>query len=174
LIHNPGRFQITLKLFLWSPELSDDANVVKNTDSDTSPKSGYFLVMQDSATGQGDLPGGRINRDEIYDPFERSLAREVQEELGQIQYRMNPDPLFIFPHFVARDQTEALGIAYAGQLLGGSLELSDEHNHYFWASMNEDVPEIFTDTMRSAVHTFLEQKSRFYDRLNASDLITLP
>ena len=71
------------------------------TDSFSSSASpGYYLVLEDAATGQGDLPGGRINKDEIHRPFTENLAREVQEELGSLRYRLYPEPIFVFPHFV--------------------------------------------------------------------------
>ena len=227
MIHNPGLFQITLKLFLWSPELPassaevPDSNDLINsansgnssatgtksqsesmdteshpgttrsniagssgkagkttdlpTDSFSSSASpGYYLVLEDAATGQGDLPGGRINKDEIHRPFTENLAREVQEELGSLRYRLYPEPIFVFPHFVAKDQTDALGIAYVGELLGGSPTLSEEHNRYFWSVLNDPVPEIFVDTMRSAVGSFLNRKTDFLNRLKATNLITLP
>ena len=57
----PGWFQVTLKLFLWH--------------------EGRYLALRDSHSGFGDLPGGRIGRDESVN-LPAALEREVAEETG--------------------------------------------------------------------------------------------
>lgn len=153
-MNDPGSFQITLKLFLLREE--------------------RFLVLEDSATGEGDLPGGRLNCGELYQPFEHSLAREVLEELGPIQYRLLADPVFIFPHFVAKDQKEALGIAFLGEYLDGEIHLSAEHNEFAWASVDNPPDGFFVSYMKAAVQTFLSRKDEFFRRMGNGPLISLP
>ncbi|MBU43060.1 MAG: hypothetical protein CMN76_07585 [Spirochaetaceae bacterium] len=133
-----------------------------------------YLVLTDSSSGEGDLPGGRINQDEFYSDFHDCLAREVTEELGAVEYLLNPYPLFVFPHFVAKDGKDALGVAYVGRYLSGSLQLSEEHNHFQWYRFADSPEPAFRSTMLAAVNIFLQNRTSFIDRLNARDLLTLP
>lgn len=130
--------------------------------------------MEDSSSHEGDLPGGRLNDDELHAPFSESLAREVREELGPVQFRLLPDPVFIFPHFVKKDGVDALGVAYVAEYLQGNIELSDEHNRFFWASLQKPAPALFTDHMKSAVERLLKDSDRFLMRLSQEPSITLP
>lgn len=122
--------------------------------------------MEDSSSHEGDLPGGRLNDDELHAPFTESLSREIREELGPVQFRLPGDPIFIFPHFVKKDGVDALGVAYIGEYLGGDIQLSDEHTRFFWASLDEPTPSIFTDHMKSAVDRMLRDSRSFLERLS--------
>ena len=57
-----GSFQITQKAFVRKGDL--------------------LLVMKDKKSGEGDLPGGRMNEDEFFGDWIESLQRELDEELG--------------------------------------------------------------------------------------------
>ncbi len=122
-----GKFQITLKLLLW------DQN--------------FYLLLWDSYTGYGDLPGGRILTEEFYD-FKNAIVREIQEELGKnLKYKINENPIFCFPHFVSKDGEYALTILFEGFFLGGEIQLSDEHHKYEWIHKKEPLEKYFSDTM---------------------------
>jgi len=135
----PGSFQITLKVFL--------------------EKDGEFLVLRDRDSGTGDLPGGRLGRDEFYEPWHRALEREFREELGEdVRYRLEEEPLFIFPHFVIKDQTEALGVAYRARYLGGKIVLSEEHDQMSWEKTDAYNPDgFFPPTLAAAVRRRLQE-----------------
>ena len=70
---NPHLFQVSLKLIL------------KN-------KKGEILALKlpktSSMAGYCDLPGGRINADEINMPPEKIIKRESLEEIGKVKYSL--------------------------------------------------------------------------------------
>lgn len=134
----PGFFQITLKVFL-----------IRRADE---PE---FLVLKDSESQLGDLPGGRLAEQEIEEPFRDSIAREMREELGRIEYELTEDPLFYFPHRIRNGGYPALGIAFLARYKSGNIELSEEHDSAEWVGVKSYRPEIlFTEHLLSAVRRF--------------------
>ena len=131
-----GFFQITTKLFLM------DGN--------------HLLILQDRQSGTADLPGGRITQDEFHAAWSQALRRELLEELGpQVQLTVQPQPLFAFPHFVLSDATDALGLAFRGSYLGGTIVLSDEHDRWEWVRLATLEPHgVFPPTLARAVERF--------------------
>jgi len=131
----PGFFQITQKVFL-----------IRGDD---------FLVLRDRKTQFGDLPGGRLAANEIYEPLEHAIAREMREELGNVDYRLQAEPAFLFPHRIQDGGHPALGIAYIAKYLGGDPTLSDEHDWMSWANIREYDPRpLFCEHMLDAVLRF--------------------
>ena len=123
----PGFFQITLKVFLCHQD--------------------RLLILRDRISGVGDLPGGRISKAEFYADWQDCLARELREELGEaVQYRLDPEPLFVFPHFIESAGEEALGIAYQAQFIRGQIQLSDEHDKMQWVALHDLEPGLFFST----------------------------
>ena len=155
MIQDPGQFQITLKLFL----LRED----------------QLLILEDRHDRVGDLPGGRINQNEFFDPFHRTLAREVREELGTVKCSINPDPVFCFQHFVQKDQKQALGLAFVGAWVSGEITLSEEHSGMDWVDCKTFSPgSKFVAHMLAAVERFQKDWVQFRDSLRANNTITLP
>ncbi|MCS7205107.1 MAG: NUDIX hydrolase [Leptospiraceae bacterium] len=133
------KFQISLKLLLWD----------KN----------FFLYLRDSITKAGDLPGGRIvSKNEFFNWLE-SLKREIQEELGhEIQYEIQPNPVFVFPHIVLKEGVEAVAVLYEGKYLGGRIRLSSEHLEYRWLHKHEDLSKYFTSTFLKGLQDYFRLK----------------
>lgn len=132
---NNGSFQITLKLLLWD----------KNR----------FLYLKDRVTGFGDLPGGRILQNEHYNWIE-ALKREILEELGILNYNINPDPVYCFPHFVSKDQKDSVAILFEGKYIGGTINLSEEHEEFKWIHKNENLSNYFSDTMLKGLNQYFK------------------
>ena len=135
----PGRFEVTLKMFL--------------VDGD------QLLVLHDRASGEGDLPGGRLGADEISGPWQDAIARELVEELGgAARWRVEPEPLFVWPHFFPSTGRYGLGIAFLGAWEGGTVTLSDEHDAWAWLGLDSpQVGDWFHGTMLDAVRRFQQR-----------------
>ncbi|MFN3603487.1 MAG: NUDIX domain-containing protein [Leptonema sp. (in: bacteria)] len=121
-----GKFQITQKLLLWD----------KN----------FFLYLKDKVTNLGDLPGGRIHQKELYN-LQESLIREVREELGNIEFEVQPEPVLVFPHYVSKDKEDSILILYNGNYWKGNITLSDEHSEYKWLHKKTPLENYFSDTL---------------------------
>lgn len=131
----PGWFQVTLKLFLWH--------------------EGRYLALRDSHSGFGDLPGGRIGRDESVN-LPAALEREVAEELGgAVELEFHPEPITLFSHYVLKDSAPAFAFVFEGRLKSGQLQLSDEHTDLFWMKAGDDPSTLFVGTMLDGVQKYL-------------------
>lgn len=135
----PGRFEITLKVFL--------------VDGD------QFMVLHDRASGEGDLPGGRLGPAEISANWIESIDRELSEELGPgARWRVSPEPIFMWPHRFPSTGQYGLGIAFLGVWEGGVVTLSDEHDGWAWLPLDStEVTGWFHGTMLGAVRRFQQR-----------------
>ncbi|MCB1156101.1 MAG: NUDIX hydrolase [Leptospiraceae bacterium] len=133
-----GFFQITQKLFL------------RNQNS--------ILILRDRKSGHGDLPGGRINEPEFFFFFLEGLKRELREELGEnIQYDIEPQPIFFARHRVVEGKYPCLIVAYEGKFLGGDIQLSNEHDYMEWVDRETYNPEpLFKKHLLFAVSSYLQ------------------
>ena len=127
-----------------------------------------LLILQDE-DGFWELPGGRVEKGEIFDGLEKSLRREVAEELGvSFQYEVKnifyawirkPDPL----------QSPSDAVAYAGKdlcifLVGitceyknGEPELSPEHQNFRWITKEEIDKLVFENTYKDAIKKYFHR-----------------
>ncbi len=138
----PGRFEVTMKVAVVQDDL--------------------LLVLRDAASGEGDLPGGRISTAEMLAPWAEAVSRELYEELGpDVQIALSREPVAAFPHVVAATGAPALGLLWEGRLLSGELQLSDEHAGYDWLPL--DGPALrsrLSPTQADAIHRWLTTRSR--------------
>lgn len=95
--------------------------------------------------GYYDLPGGRIDVDEFSASFEDILKREVKEEIGDIDFRMQ-----MIPVAAARasfmDSNKDIRILYLffeGEYIGGDIRVSNEHADYLWVNLNTIDPTTY-------------------------------
>lgn len=127
----PGRFEISQKLLVW--------------------RNGRVLVLRDAASGQGDLPGGRLGADELLAPWRDALLREVHEELGSdVVVLLETEPRFAFPHRLPSSGLPALGLMWVGRWAHGEPVLSEEHDALAWVGPGEPLPWL-TGTLADAV-----------------------
>ncbi len=92
--------------------------------------------------GKFDLPGGRINADEIHEPFTSIVAREVLEELGSFRYDIDPSPVAIskaeFPDYPGMNGKtfRVLYIFFGADYVSGDFKISDEHSGFEWLDLS--------------------------------------
>ena len=98
-------------------------------------KDGEVLILNDPLFGL-DLPGGKVQVGEL--DFEKALKREVKEEtdfeieIGRPFFR----GYFEFPKNTKHRNAgkKIFVIFYIAKYISGDLQLSEEHNKYFWVN----------------------------------------
>ena len=91
--------------------------------------------------GFWDLPGGRIDMNEFALPIPEIIARELHEELGDVQYALDERPIAVGrrevpPEFNRHQRTvRQLFLFFAADYRGGAIRLSDEHTAYRWINL---------------------------------------
>lgn len=117
-----GLFQLTLKLFIR--------------------KNDHLLILKDKKSQVGDLPGGRMNQDEFYMDWTKSIEREIKEELGKEFFiELNQRPFLIHKHHVDIENASCIFVGYHAKYLSGELKLSNEHDYSEWSNVYEYNPE---------------------------------
>ena len=143
--HDPYLFQVSLKLIL------------KN-------RKGEILILKmpkdSSMAGYYDLPGGRINSEELKKPYDEIFRREVTEEIGEsIKYRLSKRPVSIsrHPYFSHKLQKEMyiFFIFFEALYLTGKIKISNEHIGYKWLKLNKkDLSRYFTRGLYEGLNNY--------------------
>lgn len=106
------RFEVSLKAF-----------IVRN---------GHALLVREADTGYWELPGGRIDVGEEWEPHSATLAREIAEELGSdLRIRAGAEAV----SWIRRRPTDGAFLfilARLAELEAGEPQLSDEHQEMAW------------------------------------------
>ncbi len=113
-------YQITLKLLL--------------------KKNDKYLFLRNQSGKKYDLPGGRIDKDELRLSLDKILKREVVEELGKdLEYKIGK-PAMMFRRYFDNDELKVFVIVYEAEYISGEIKLSDEHSSMEWIEANK--PEL--------------------------------
>ena len=109
---------------------------------------GRYLILKSQSTsryfhGKYDLPGGRINKNEMRVDFHKLINREIKEELGGVKYKLRPDPVSLskyrFPW-----EAERLYILFEAGYISGRIKISDEHISFKWVKLNrQNITKLF-------------------------------
>ena len=113
-------------------------------------KADKILALQEktgSFAGFFDLPGGRIHEGETLTPFTKIIKRELQEELGDVQYKLHPKPFAVGRHVTSGSISRSgkdvaiLYLFFEAEYLNGDVKISDEHDGMKWIDLKN--PEKF-------------------------------
>jgi 8-oxo-dGTP pyrophosphatase MutT (NUDIX family) len=119
-----GFFQITQKAFIRKGDL--------------------LLVMRDKKSGEGDLPGGRMNQNEFFEDWIVSLKRELEEELGtSMKLKISEDVVLIHKHRVNLGNHPCVILGYDCEYISGEINISDEHDFFEWVDIKTFKAETF-------------------------------
>jgi 8-oxo-dGTP pyrophosphatase MutT (NUDIX family) len=77
------------------------------------------------------MPGGRINTEELEDPFETTLAREIREELGEA-FKVSIGSFFHAWKFIRPSKMPILLLGIHCKYRSGPIVLSPEFDTYAW------------------------------------------
>lgn len=95
-------------------------------------RDGRALFVRESDTGWWELPGGRIDVGEEWEPHAAILARELREELGpQLRVALGPQVV----SWTRQRPTDGIFLflmARIGTVIGGDPVLSHEHSELAW------------------------------------------
>ncbi len=134
-----GFFQITQKAFIR--------------------KGNLLLVMRDKKSGEGDLPGGRMNQNEFFENWIDSLKRELEEELGtSMKLKISEDVILIHKHRVNLGNHPCVILGYDCEYISGDINISEEHDFFEWVDIKTFKPETFySEYMLEAVSKYLSR-----------------
>jgi 8-oxo-dGTP pyrophosphatase MutT (NUDIX family) len=145
----PHFFNISLKLIL---------------ENEKGEILGMECINEGYLAGYYDLPGGRINSEELRTSFEEIIARELAEEVGEnVKYELDMRPVSICkqPYFsksLGRDNCIFM-ILFKAKYLGGDIRISDEHIGFKWLDLKkEPASKYFTQSFLDGVMAYLESK----------------
>lgn len=95
-------------------------------------REGRALFVREADTGLWELPGGRIDVGEEWQPHASILARELREELGaDFQVAFGPH-VVTWTRQRPTDQAFLFLVARFGLVMGGEPALSPEHTELAW------------------------------------------
>ncbi|NBU98165.1 MAG: NUDIX domain-containing protein [Spirochaetia bacterium] len=134
-----GFFQITQKAFIR--------------------KGNLLLVMRDKKSGEGDLPGGRMNQNEFFEDWIDSLKRELEEELGtSMKLKISEDVVLVHKHRVNLGNYPCVILGYDCEYISGDINISEEHDFFEWVDIKTFKPETFySEYMLEAVSKYLSR-----------------
>jgi 8-oxo-dGTP pyrophosphatase MutT (NUDIX family) len=95
-------------------------------------REGRALFVREADTGWWELPGGRIDVGEEWEPHSSILAREMREELGSgMRISFGPE-VVTWTRQRPTDGAFLFLVARLGFVAGGEPVLSDEHSELAW------------------------------------------
>ncbi len=143
--HDPAQFHVGLKVLLVNDQ--NEFLLLKAVSKDNTWHDTW------------DLPGGRINRDELETDFHQIIDREIKEEVGDIKYSLRADPVALAKCAYDDATSNQLFVLFEAKYRGGKIEISHEHSAYEWKKITPDV-------VKENFHQGLKQLMDNYFRWN--------
>lgn len=100
-------------------------------------RDGRALFVREADTGYWELPGGRIDVGEEWEPHTAVLAREMQEELGAAFAIAFGRETVTWTRQRPSDRVFQFIVARIGRPVAGEPELSTEHDRMGWFTLAE-------------------------------------
>ena len=124
-------------------------------------KRGEYLILKANSNkwfkGFYDLPGGRIDEDEVNIGFHKLVDREIKEEVGKkIKYKLRPDPVSLSKYkFPSNNAT--FYILFEATYLSGEIQISNEHSEYRWQKLDENnIKKFFHSSLKDLMLNYLK------------------
>ena len=118
-------------------------------------KNGEVLLLKTPSNtpgwyGKYDLPGGRINDNEVDIDFHKLIDREIKEEAGRgVKYKLRKDPVALAKYRIP-DGRCILYVLFEARYISGKITISEEHTEYIWKKI---LPQNVNKLMH---HKFVE------------------
>ena len=133
-------------------------------------KKGEILGLKcpkhSTMSGFYDLPGGRIDSDELNIPFSKIIQREMKEEVGdKVKFSLNEKPVAISRHIAysprAKKIVKIFMVFFEGQYLSGEIKISSEHTGFKWLKLNpRSLSKFFTKGVLEGLRNYLKHNRR--------------
>lgn len=137
-----AQVSVSLKLILKDAE----GKILALEGQGNGPMAGFY-----------DIPGGRIDEEEIGIPFTEIFTRELQEELGDVKFSVESRPVTASTWRWPNGK-EIVYVYYEGRLESGEIQISDEHQSFEWIQLNDNsLEQYFTSFHKEALKQYLSQ-----------------
>lgn len=147
-----ANFQVSLKLIL----VNDKKQILGLKVSNVSYFAGFY-----------DLPGGRIDVDEVSFDFVKILKRELKEEIGNLKIEIMEKPITAVKYLVpgkftaSKKDKPLLYIFFVAKYISGKINLSWEHEGYEWLDVNQkNVSKYFFKNYLGGVQQYLNFQNK--------------
>lgn len=131
-------------------------------------RSGKILLLKcipnGSMPGYYDLPGGRINKNELTASLPKLIARELKEELGHtVRYKLHEQPVAIGRHWyhskLLGKKQNILWVLFEASFIQGKIKTSSEHTDYRWIKITKkNASTYFTKGALLGIKNYLTHK----------------
>jgi 8-oxo-dGTP pyrophosphatase MutT (NUDIX family) len=115
--------------------------------------------------GYYDLPGGRIETDEVSTPLADIIRREIKEETGLTDVEIEEQPISLGRQLLktldtSNNPVRVLYVFFSAHVTETeSVEISDEHEGFAWLDLNEENLETyFKSGMLEGMRGYLANK----------------
>ena len=143
-------YQVSLKVFL---------------ENDKGEVLGLRAARGGSYEGFYDLPGGRIDIGEFETPFEDIIKRELQEEIGEVEYDLVLKPVALGRNENPNKESPLGGLVHIFNVFfeasykSGEIKISEEHTDFKWIKLEkENLDKYFKFAILEGAKMYLESK----------------
>jgi len=123
-------------------------------------KDKSLLIVRESkkykSGGKWELPGGRINKDEINQTLEKILERELSEELGW-SLKVKIGKLFSVWRRMTHPDAKVFLVGFNCIYKNGNIKLSSEHINYVWIKAKEINKYKFADGYKEQIIKYFKK-----------------
>lgn len=138
-----ANFHISIKVIL----VNDKNEFLILKAHDNGPMAGYY-----------DLPGGRIDHHEVGVPFTEIASREIIEECGIVECKIDKKPAIALSWLWPNGQAMSF-IYYLANYKSGEIKISDEHTGEKWIPFDRNlIHEHLTTYHKAALMEFIDNQ----------------
>jgi len=121
-------------------------------------KDGKLLILKETK-GKWELPGGRIEKNELNKSLNEILLRETREELGE-DFKLIVDRIFYtWIRKLDNDDFCIFLVGFQCEYVGGGVILSPEHEDFRWIGKEEIAQLEFANTYQEAVEYYFAERA---------------
>jgi len=145
----PAKFYVSLKVILKNKK----GEILGLKSHKNSTMAGYY-----------DLPGGRIDPDELEIPFSKIIQREMKEEIGKdVRFSLKEKPVAISRHIAfspkLNKEIRIFMVFFEAKYISGRIKISNEHTSFKWLKLtSSSLSKLFTKGILEGLKNYLRNK----------------